>query len=53
MAKSALREVVSRLVGVNFLWPWSKNRLCHGQTLVGAMQQIADWLKKRVMSEYA
>jgi class 3 adenylate cyclase len=39
-------------VGVKSLLPWSKTRAAHDGTLVAAMQQIADWLKKLGMGEY-
>ena len=40
-------------VGINFVMGGSKARLGHGGPLAVAMQQIADWLKKLGMSEYA
>jgi hypothetical protein len=30
-----------------------ENSVCHDKTVVTAMQQIADWLKKLGLSEYA
>jgi class 3 adenylate cyclase/tetratricopeptide (TPR) repeat protein len=51
-ALSALEETCYyELISVNSLLPWAK--LSHDRTLVAAMQQIADWLKKLGMAEYA
>ena len=41
------------LIGVNSLLPWWKTRSLPDRIAVTAMQQIADWLKKLGMSEYA
>ena len=57
--KVAVTGVLSRIywyrlfVAVDSLLRWLKTRSCYDGTLVAAMQQIADWLKKLGVSEYA
>jgi class 3 adenylate cyclase/predicted ATPase len=40
-------------VGINSPLPWLRTRSSHGEIVGAAMHEIADWLKKLGMSEYA
>jgi class 3 adenylate cyclase len=40
-------------VGINSPLPWLKTRSSHGEIVGAAMQEIADWLEKLGMSQYA
>ena len=40
-------------VGINSPWSWLRTRSSHGEIVGAAMHEIADWLKKLGMSEYA